>query len=54
MAVKKKSGHNGNVLIIILTAVSAAVTAGTAAAIEGITKRFLNKKKGGRKPKSTS
>lgn len=46
MAAKKKS--NGNLVIIILSALSAAVAAGTAAAIEGITKRILNKRKGGK------
>lgn len=54
MAVKKKPGLNGNVMIIVLTAVSAAVAAGAAAAIEGITKRILNKRKGGRKPKKST
>ncbi len=52
MVAKKKPVLNGNILIIILTAVSAAVAAGVAAAVEGITKRILNKKKGGRKPKA--
>ncbi len=52
MAAKKKPRFNGNVMIIILTAVSAAVAAGAAAAIEGITKRILTRRKGGRKPKA--
>ena len=40
-------------MIIVLTAISAAVAAGVAAAVEGIKKGILNKRKGGtRKRKS--
>lgn len=50
MPVKKKSWfRNGNLTCIILSALSAAVAAGTAAAIEGITKRYRNNKKKKRK-----
>lgn len=54
MVAKKKSVLNGNVVIIILQVISAAIVAGAAVAIEGITKRILTKKKGGRKPKTKS
>ncbi len=46
MAAKKQSRFNGNVTIVILSAVSAAVAAGAAAAIEGITKHILKRKRG--------
>ncbi len=46
MAKKKTWYSNGNLVIIVLTALSAAVAAGTTAAIEGITKRIQNRKKG--------
>ncbi len=55
MTVKKKTKPrlNGNIMIIVLTAISAAVAAGVAAAVEGIKKGILNKRKGGtRKRKS--
>lgn len=51
MAAKKRARYgNGHLAIIVLSALSAAVAAGAAAAIEGITKRYLNrnkKRKGG-------
>ncbi len=48
MAARKKAWYsNGNIVIIALTALSAAVAAGTTAAIDGITKRIQNKRKGG-------
>lgn len=51
MPVKKKGWYsNGNLTCIILSAVSAAVAAGTAAAIEGITRYRSNKSKN-KKPK---
>ena len=47
MPAKKKTWYsNGNLVIIALTALSAAVAAGTSAAIEGITKRIQSRKKG--------
>jgi len=43
-------GNKGKIVIVILSAVSAAVAAGAAAAIEGISKYLLNRKgRGGKK-----
>lgn len=50
MAGKKKTWYsNGNLVILVLTALSAAVAAGTTAAIEGISKQIQNRRKGGTK-----
>lgn len=50
MAVKKKTWYNnGNLACIILAAVSAAVAAGTAAAIEGIIQYRNKRQEGGTK-----